>query len=63
VWVHGPGAEPWEVYAVKADAETLTKQADSVCCATGQAREVPAGERDLVGPAEGIGQTRTPACC
>ena len=20
VWVHGPGAEPWEVYAVKADA-------------------------------------------
>ncbi|MGD9531109.1 glyoxalase/bleomycin resistance/dioxygenase family protein, partial [Pseudonocardia sp.] len=20
VWVHGPGAEPWEVYTVKADA-------------------------------------------
>ncbi|MBT2392027.1 ArsI/CadI family heavy metal resistance metalloenzyme [Streptomyces maoxianensis] len=25
VWVHGPGREPWEVYVVKADADTLTK--------------------------------------
>jgi hypothetical protein len=25
VWVHGPGAEPWEVYVVKADADTLGK--------------------------------------
>ncbi|HCA85409.1 MAG TPA: glyoxalase/bleomycin resistance/dioxygenase family protein [Streptomyces sp.] len=32
VWVHGPGREPWEVYVVKADADTLAKQADSVCC-------------------------------
>lgn len=23
VWVHGPGAEPWEVYVVKADAEQM----------------------------------------
>lgn len=23
VWVHGPGAEPWEVYVVKGDAGTL----------------------------------------
>ncbi|MFJ4713042.1 ArsI/CadI family heavy metal resistance metalloenzyme [Streptomyces sp. NPDC088785] len=23
VWVHGPGREPWEVYVVKADADTL----------------------------------------
>jgi len=23
VWVHGPGQEPWEVYVVKADADTL----------------------------------------
>ncbi|EGX59282.1 hypothetical protein SZN_13317 [Streptomyces zinciresistens K42] len=22
VWVHGPGREPWEVYVVKADADT-----------------------------------------
>jgi catechol 2,3-dioxygenase-like lactoylglutathione lyase family enzyme len=26
VWVHGPGAEPWEVYVVKGDADTLTKE-------------------------------------
>ncbi|MFI6734114.1 ArsI/CadI family heavy metal resistance metalloenzyme [Nonomuraea sp. NPDC050451] len=32
VWVHGPGAEPWEVYVVKGDADTLTKETDSVCC-------------------------------
>ncbi|NMI00345.1 ArsI/CadI family heavy metal resistance metalloenzyme [Pseudonocardia acidicola] len=24
VWVHGPGAEPWEVYTVKADAADAT---------------------------------------
>ncbi|GAA2857892.1 ArsI/CadI family heavy metal resistance metalloenzyme [Streptosporangium fragile] len=27
VWVRGPGAEPWEVYVVKADADTLGKSA------------------------------------
>ncbi|MFF0063078.1 ArsI/CadI family heavy metal resistance metalloenzyme [Streptomyces sp. NPDC005279] len=27
VWVHGPGQEPWEVYVVKADADSLAKQA------------------------------------
>ncbi|MFJ8935759.1 ArsI/CadI family heavy metal resistance metalloenzyme [Streptomyces sp. NPDC102365] len=32
VWVHGPGQEPWEVYVVKADADTLTKQTGSACC-------------------------------
>lgn len=32
VWVHGPGHEPWEVYVVKADADTLTKQRGSSCC-------------------------------
>jgi catechol 2,3-dioxygenase-like lactoylglutathione lyase family enzyme len=32
VWVTGPGAEPWEVYVVKADADTLAKADDSVCC-------------------------------
>ncbi|MFI6608788.1 ArsI/CadI family heavy metal resistance metalloenzyme [Streptomyces sp. NPDC050507] len=26
VWVHGPGQEPWEVYVVKADADSLAKQ-------------------------------------
>ncbi|MFI6108682.1 ArsI/CadI family heavy metal resistance metalloenzyme [Streptomyces sp. NPDC051310] len=33
VWVHGPGREPWEVYVVKADADTLTRQQGSTCCA------------------------------
>ncbi|HEY5018083.1 MAG TPA: ArsI/CadI family heavy metal resistance metalloenzyme, partial [Streptosporangiaceae bacterium] len=33
VWVTGPGDEPWEVYVVKGDADTLAKTADSLCCA------------------------------
>lgn len=32
VWVHGPGKEPWEVYVVKADADSLTRQEGSDCC-------------------------------
>jgi catechol 2,3-dioxygenase-like lactoylglutathione lyase family enzyme len=32
VWVAGPGAEPWEVYVVKGDADTLAKEASSACC-------------------------------
>jgi catechol 2,3-dioxygenase-like lactoylglutathione lyase family enzyme len=37
VWVTGPGKEPWEVYVVKADADTLAKaDANTGCCdATG----------------------------
>lgn len=27
VWVHGPGNEPWEVYVVKADADSLGRSA------------------------------------
>ena len=39
VWVQGPGKEPWEVYVVKADADTLgpsTAQASQpeACCGT-----------------------------
>ncbi|MFJ8017360.1 ArsI/CadI family heavy metal resistance metalloenzyme [Streptomyces sp. NPDC096339] len=37
VWVTGPGKEPWEVYVVKADAETLGKStgtAPDACCGT-----------------------------
>ena len=49
VWVTGPGDEPWEVYVVKGDADTLAKTADSVCCA-------PATEAD--GAAQPGG-----ACC
>ena len=32
VWATGPGAEPWEVYVVKGDADTLAKAAGSACC-------------------------------
>ena len=33
VWVTGPGKEPWEVYVVKADADTLVKaDASPGCC-------------------------------
>ncbi|GAA0363959.1 ArsI/CadI family heavy metal resistance metalloenzyme [Microbispora corallina] len=39
VWVHGPGSEPWEVYVVKADADVLTKETDSACCASDDAAE------------------------
>jgi catechol 2,3-dioxygenase-like lactoylglutathione lyase family enzyme len=31
VWVRGPGNEPWEVYTVKADADTLTKATEDEC--------------------------------
>ncbi|MEE1783763.1 ArsI/CadI family heavy metal resistance metalloenzyme [Streptomyces sp. SP17BM10] len=36
VWVHGPGKEPWEIYVVKADADTLSKadSAPDACCGT-----------------------------
>jgi len=50
VWVTGPGDEPWEVYVVKGDADTLDKATDSVCCA----------------PADGPAGAATPAasaCC
>ncbi|GGY06854.1 ArsI/CadI family heavy metal resistance metalloenzyme [Streptomyces hiroshimensis] len=43
VWVHGPGREPWEVYVVKADADTLGKSpvlndGERDACCTGSPR-------------------------
>jgi catechol 2,3-dioxygenase-like lactoylglutathione lyase family enzyme len=37
VWVHGPGAEPWEVYVVKGDSAVGDKPiaAAGDCCAGG----------------------------
>ncbi|MDO8389096.1 MAG: ArsI/CadI family heavy metal resistance metalloenzyme [Actinomycetota bacterium] len=35
VWVHGPDAEPWEVYTVLADAPAMSKiaaEGESACC-------------------------------
>lgn len=46
VWVHGPGQEPWEVYVVKADADTLGKSSDPDAtgdgCCTGRTTEAEA---------------------
>ncbi|MFD4654006.1 ArsI/CadI family heavy metal resistance metalloenzyme [Kitasatospora sp. NPDC058444] len=45
VWVHGPGKEPWEVYVVKADADTLGKSADGApgtCCTSTERTAEPA---------------------
>ena len=41
VWVTGPGAEPWEVYVVKADSDVRAKAAPSVCCAPDAGAAVP----------------------
>ncbi|MEU6318165.1 ArsI/CadI family heavy metal resistance metalloenzyme [Streptomyces sp. NPDC047009] len=42
VWVNGSGQEPWEVYVVKADADTLAKQQGSTCCTSPAGAEEPA---------------------
>ncbi|MFF8746118.1 ArsI/CadI family heavy metal resistance metalloenzyme [Streptomyces californicus] len=57
VWVHGPGREPWEVYVVKADADTLGRSArtevdaEAGCCAT----ETPANKAPATGGSCGCG--------
>jgi catechol 2,3-dioxygenase-like lactoylglutathione lyase family enzyme len=56
VWVHGPGQEPWEVYVVKADADTLNKAADSVCC-------TPSGQADEGEDATVTATGGAPSCC
>ncbi|GGU94411.1 glyoxalase [Actinomadura cremea] len=47
VWVTAPGAEPWEVYTVKADADALGKSAADgtaeACCTTDRTAEPAAG--------------------
>jgi catechol 2,3-dioxygenase-like lactoylglutathione lyase family enzyme len=46
VWVLGPGQEPWEVYVVKADADSLAKQQGSTCCT--DAAEADTGSKEPV---------------
>jgi catechol 2,3-dioxygenase-like lactoylglutathione lyase family enzyme len=41
VWVHGPGAEPWEVYVVKADAGAMYQAEDGECCLPTAVHGVP----------------------
>jgi catechol 2,3-dioxygenase-like lactoylglutathione lyase family enzyme len=53
VWVTAPGTEPWEVYTVKADADTLGKSADgapAACCTTGRTETAPAESGCGCGP-------------
>ncbi|MET7824176.1 ArsI/CadI family heavy metal resistance metalloenzyme [Streptomyces sp. NPDC005386] len=49
VWVHGPGQEPWEVYVVKADTESMAKQKGSTCCAPRDTAESPDVREEAVG--------------
>jgi len=41
VWVHGPGAELWEVYVVKADATSMYQADDGECCLPTATHGVP----------------------
>jgi catechol 2,3-dioxygenase-like lactoylglutathione lyase family enzyme len=50
VWVTGPGEEPWEVYVVKGDADTLDRAPGSACCAPGA-------------DADGTAEAATSPCC
>jgi catechol 2,3-dioxygenase-like lactoylglutathione lyase family enzyme len=55
VWVHGPGAEPWEVYTVKADAPEATNihgigRPDTGACSCGTAStDAPGDEHEVCG--------------
>ncbi|HTR91480.1 MAG TPA: ArsI/CadI family heavy metal resistance metalloenzyme [Trebonia sp.] len=44
VWVTGPGAEPWEVYVVKADSDVRDKDTSAACCAPAGAMPLPRTE-------------------
>jgi catechol 2,3-dioxygenase-like lactoylglutathione lyase family enzyme len=65
VWVQGPGKEPWEVYVVKADSETLgtsATQAPQVdaCCGT---TACCAPEEHAIDPAQTPEQAKSAAGC
>ncbi|MGY3205402.1 ArsI/CadI family heavy metal resistance metalloenzyme [Streptomyces sp. TE5632] len=64
VWVTGPGREPWEVYVVKADADTLGKSAVSTpeaCCGTTACCTTP-GEQ-AADPAQTPAEAKAAAGC
>lgn len=63
VWVTGPGKEPWEIYTVKADADTLRKSAGGApeaCCGT-TACCTP--DEQAIGPTQTADQAKTAAGC
>ncbi|WP_030920474.1 ArsI/CadI family heavy metal resistance metalloenzyme [Streptosporangium amethystogenes] len=59
VWVTGPGAEPWEVYVVKADADVLGRSA------TAQDPAVPCacGSDEGRAPGRPVGAAANTGCC
>ena len=63
VWVHGPGKEPWEVYVVKADADTFDKTTDGVpdaCCGTTACCTT---DEQPLDPAQTLQEAKTAAGC
>ncbi|GAA0852904.1 ArsI/CadI family heavy metal resistance metalloenzyme [Streptosporangium amethystogenes subsp. fukuiense] len=58
VWVTGPGAEPWEVYVVKADADVLGKSA-----AQGPATPCACGPDGDQAPGRPVGTAANTGCC
>jgi catechol 2,3-dioxygenase-like lactoylglutathione lyase family enzyme len=63
VWVHGPGREPWEVYTVKGDADTLGKSQDGLpeaatACCTDSAQNNTESDKVAVGA-----DTQSGGCC
>ncbi|MGW8485536.1 ArsI/CadI family heavy metal resistance metalloenzyme [Streptomyces sp. NPDC055886] len=62
VWVTGPGKEPWEVYVVKADAETLEK-ADAALGACSGTTACCAPEEQVLGAAQSPAEAQTAAGC
>lgn len=47
VWVHGPNAEPWEIYTVLADADVMhsVPAADDACCSTSASEPLVLGTK------------------
>jgi catechol 2,3-dioxygenase-like lactoylglutathione lyase family enzyme len=62
-WVTGPGKEPWEVYVVKADADTLGKSAAGAadaCCGTTACRTP---DEQAVDPTQSPAEAKVTAGC
>ncbi len=62
VWVHGPDAEPWEVYTVLADAPVMHKvpaAGESACCAAEPVQETAC----CASPAADVVPAPTASCC
>ncbi|AYG78089.1 Cadmium-induced protein CadI [Streptomyces hundungensis] len=62
-WVTGPGKEPWEVYVVKADVDTLGKSAagaPDACCGTTACRTP---DEQALDPAQSPAEAKAGAGC